>query len=157
MRPVCHLRYYNFRARLTFLNNIPVRCRRKAWINERIRRVVPPPSTILQDVYNLLITFGPLKCTSSNHPLFDTQAWKDARNLLQLIGKGYLSDPPGVSLYIFRRRDENGLAVYHCLRGTNSLEGGVHQNLKRHFGAFNASPGLRLICSLNIVHDITCM
>jgi hypothetical protein len=33
-----------------------------------------------------------------------------------------------------------GLPIYRCIRGTNSLEGGVHQNVIRFFGSFNAIP-----------------
>ena len=72
-------------------------------------------------------------------PLFDKRAWNGAKNFLTLVGKGYLSDPVGTSLYFFRRRDENDLAAYRYLRRTNSLEGEVHQNIKQRFGSFNSS------------------
>ena len=85
------------------------------------------------------MTFGALKDVATQQPLFTRQSWKEAENFLALIGSGYLSDPPGISLYQVRRKDKHGLNVYRCLRGTNSLEGGVHQNLNRRFGASNAS------------------
>ena len=49
-----------------------------------------------------------------------------------------MSDPTDVPLYYSSKRDENGLPIYRCIRGTNSLEGGVHQNIIRFFGSVNA-------------------
>ncbi|CEP09471.1 hypothetical protein [Parasitella parasitica] len=38
--------------------------------------------------------------------------------------------------------DRLGFPVYRCTRGTNTIEGGVHQNIVRKFASFNASPAL---------------
>ena len=43
-------------------------------------------------------------------------------------------------MYFEARKDKNGLTLYHCCRGTNDVEGGVHQNLIRQFTSFNVSP-----------------
>src|SRR6266566_580904 len=117
-----------------------VRRQRKTWLQARIRRVIPPPETILEPVYNVLAQYGVLKCAATGDPLFDKQAWNEASNFLTVIGKGYLSDPQSLSMYQAQRRDKHGLMVYRCVRGTNSLEGGIHQNVIRRFGAYNASP-----------------
>lgn len=53
-----------------------------------------------------------------------------------------MSDPPGVSLYVFEGTDEAGLNLYHNERGTNSVEGAVHTHIIRKFGSLNASPPL---------------
>lgn len=56
---------------------------------------------------------------------------------------GYALDPPGVQLYIeIGKLDNLQLTLYRCIRGTNSLEGGVYQNLNRKFGLFGAGPEL---------------
>jgi len=119
---------------------------RKKWLQSRIRRVIPGPETLFPRVYQVLITFGPLKCSSTRKPLFDHQAWKEAKNFLTLVAKGYLSEPEGQPLYHVRSIDSNGLKIYRCSRGTIVLEGGIHQNVIRRFGAFNASP--KFACSL---------
>jgi hypothetical protein len=50
-----------------------------------------------------------------------------------------VSDPVGEPLYFFIRNGKNGLPIYRCLCGTNSVEGGVHNPIHRKFGALNAS------------------
>jgi len=35
--------------------------------------------------------------------------------------------------------DKNGLSLYHCIRGTNSVEGAIHNPIRRSFASFNAS------------------
>jgi hypothetical protein len=44
---------------------------------------------------------------------------------------GYLSDPPGISLYYAVGVDHEvgGLPVWRCCRGTNFVEGGVHHSI----------------------------
>ncbi len=56
--------------------------------------------------------------------------------------KDRVSDPRHIDLYQRLFVDKIGLQVYRCKRGTNTLEGGVHQNVIRMFGAFNADPEL---------------
>ncbi|KAL6306811.1 hypothetical protein BKA93DRAFT_748186 [Sparassis latifolia] len=56
------------------------------------------------------------------------------------ISMGYYSNPPGVKLYTVQGKDCDGLTIYRCMHRTNNVEGGVHQNIVRCFGSFNASP-----------------
>ncbi|KAJ7750416.1 hypothetical protein DFH07DRAFT_941871 [Mycena maculata] len=51
-----------------------------------------------------------------------------AQHLLETVRKGYLSDPPDISLYHLMGKDRDGLNLYRTTRGTNSLEGGFHKN-----------------------------
>jgi hypothetical protein len=67
---------------------------------------------------------------------------KQAKQVLKLIKEGYISDPAGYYFYIKTGLDSDGLNLYHCTRGTSSLEGGVHQNINKKFNTFNASPAL---------------
>jgi hypothetical protein len=45
-------------------------------------------------------------------------------------------------MYYQMKVDKNGLPKYRCVRGTNSVEGSIHQKIVQQFGAFNASPQL---------------
>ncbi|KAJ7138769.1 hypothetical protein C8R43DRAFT_955243 [Mycena crocata] len=59
--------------------------------------------------------------------------------MLEDVRKGWVSDPPGVALYKHLRTDENGLTVWHSDRGTNGLEGGIHNPVRRYFKSLGAS------------------
>jgi len=100
-----------------------------------VRRHVPPPEKLYKLVYTVFETYGPLKDTLTGQPLFTPNAWKNAKNVLKLIEAGYMSDPPGVSLYydVGLDRKENGLTVWRCIRGTNFTEGGVHHSIRSCF------------------------
>lgn len=54
------------------------------------------------------------------------------------------------------RKDRDGLPLYRCCRGTNSLEGGIHQNIIRKFGSFGASPELTdaVLADYRLRHNI---
>jgi hypothetical protein len=52
---------------------------------------------------------------------------------------GWVNDPDGIPMYVAEGVDKNGLAVYHCLHGTNSVEGAVHNPIQQNFASLNAS------------------
>lgn len=113
------------------------------WIWKRVKRNVASPNILLPTLKALFLCFGPLKCSKSGRTLFDKVAWKQAASVLKTVQLGHASDPPGVQLYYkLGKKDHYGLDLYRCIRGTNSLEGGVHQNLIRKFGSFGAGPEL---------------
>ena len=101
-------------------------------------------------------TYGPLKCARTGRPLFDNEAWKQSKNVLSSIHEGHVSDPPGYSFYFKMGQDRDGLILYRCCRGTNSLEGGIHQNVIRKFGSFGASPALAdaVLADYRLRHNI---
>lgn len=39
-------------------------------------------------------------------------------------------------------KDRDDLTIYRTVRGTNSVEGGVHMTIRRVFGSLKASPEL---------------
>lgn len=81
----------------------------------------------------------------------------EALSVLKTVELGHASDPPGVQLYFKTgRKDKFGLTLYRCVRGTNSLEGGVHQNLIRKFGSFGAGPELAdaMLTEYRLRHNI---
>ncbi|KAF8633831.1 hypothetical protein AX17_004351 [Amanita inopinata Kibby_2008] len=110
------------------------------WVLRRVKRIVPCPEELLPRVAKVLHSYGPLQDPKTGQPLFNQQAWDICTNVLENIRRGYYSDPPGIPFYYLRGKDKNGLMRYRCVRGTNGIEGGVHQNVIRWFAAFNASP-----------------
>lgn len=105
------------------------------------RRIIPPPELLYPLVRQVFDTFGPLKDANSGQKLFNTSAWHTAKNILSLIHDGYLSDPPGISLYTQVGLDKafGNLPIYRCLRGTNQTEGGVHTQLRPRLPTSGAS------------------
>lgn len=117
------------------------RAARPSWLWHRCKRVVPPPNILFPLVNQVFQTYGPLKDAATGVPLFNLANWKTAKNILDLIRNGFVSDPPGISLYTIIGLDEKagGLPVYRCSHGTNLTEGGVHTHLRTHMPSSGAS------------------
>ncbi|KAG6894804.1 hypothetical protein C0992_004572, partial [Termitomyces sp. T32_za158] len=114
------------------------------WLFQRVKRFVPPPEELFPRVSQVLQAFGSLQDSKTGMPLFNAKCWDIAKNALENIRRGYYSDPPGVTLYYPRKRDKFGLLRFRCCRGTNGIEGGIHQNIILWFGSFNAAPDFTL-------------
>ncbi|KAF6751766.1 hypothetical protein DFP72DRAFT_1135650, partial [Ephemerocybe angulata] len=113
---------------------------RVSWLLKHCRRIIPPPEQLYPAVSKVFSTYGPLKDSTTHAPLFNKESWKTAKNILQLIYNGYLSDPPGIQLYTkMGVGKDTGLPIYRCLRGTNSTEGGVHTHLRSHLPSSGTS------------------
>ncbi|KAG1904896.1 uncharacterized protein F5891DRAFT_717553 [Suillus fuscotomentosus] len=121
------------------------------WVWQRIKQLVPPPEILAPHVTEVLQTYGPLKDAVTGQPLFNDASWEKARLVIENIKLGYYSDPPGHHFYTLQRTDKLGLNIYRCSCGTNNVEGGIHQNIIRRFGSFNASPQL----TVNLLRDYT--
>ncbi|OBZ76307.1 hypothetical protein A0H81_03601 [Grifola frondosa] len=104
---------------------------RSDWVWKRVKRFVPRPDIL------------------HHRPLFNDASWEKAANVLENIQMGYYSDPPGIKLYAVQGTDHDGLTLYRCIRGTNNVEGGVHQNIAKRFGSYNASPRF----AMNLLRD----
>lgn len=95
------------------------------------------------------------------HVVWPTKAaaWKIAKNILELVRNGYVSDVPGVALYILLGFDAKagGLPIYRCIRGTNMVEGGVHTHLRAKLPSRGASVRHMVACLLDFVlrHNLT--
>lgn len=111
------------------------------WLRRRCKHVIPPPHILYPYVANVFRTYGPIIDPETKKPLFTADNWKTAKNVLDLIKNGYLSDPPGVPLYTVTGIDKKagGLPIYRCARGTNSTEGGVHTHIRSRLPKFGAS------------------
>ncbi|KIK53592.1 hypothetical protein GYMLUDRAFT_250294 [Collybiopsis luxurians FD-317 M1] len=126
-------------------------CTKPKWVLDRCKRVIPPPEQLYPLVAKVFNIYGSLKDAKSGAPLFNKAAWGVAQQVLELIRKGFLSDPLDIALYklLFYER-KTGLPIYRCLQGTNFTEGGV--------GTFNSTGlpwqshyDIRLI---NCLHEI---
>jgi hypothetical protein len=111
------------------------------WVWHLCKKIIPLPEELYPLVSNVFRTFGPLKDATTGLPLFNTAAWAVAKNVLDLIRNDFVSDPPGIPLYvdtgIIDRK--TGLTRKRCRRGTNNTEGGVHTHLRSRMptsGAF---------------------
>ena len=111
------------------------------WVRKRCRRIIPPPHDLFPMVEKLFLEYGPLKDASTHLPLFNKQNWKTAKQILELIQQGYVSDPPGIALYSIIAVDAkaDNLPIYRCSRGTNFTEGGVHTHLRSRLPTSGAS------------------
>jgi hypothetical protein len=111
------------------------------WVRKRCRRIIPPPVDLFPMVEKLFLEYGPLKDASTHLPLFNQQNWKTAKQILELIRQGYVSDPPGIALYSVIAVDAkaDNLSIYRCSHGTNFTEGGVHTHLRSRLPTSGAS------------------
>jgi hypothetical protein len=132
---------------------------KKTAIHRRVRRYVPPPDILCQALETLFACWQDVPCSldPKRGPLFDEKARKQVKNILQTARLGLMSDPPGIPLYYKIGVDCNGLPYYRCVRGTNSIEGGIHMQLRRTFGSLHASPELTdaLLCNIRHRHNTT--
>lgn len=126
------------------------------WLWRRVRRFVPRPDVLLPRVSKVFEVFGPLKDATTGEPLFNKASIQKAKNVLENIRLGYYSDPPGIKLYVLQHEDKHGLSLYRCIRGTNGIEGGIHQNIIRRFGSFCASPrfAVNLLREYCLTHNL---
>jgi hypothetical protein len=112
---------------------------------------VPSPDILCPTLRKLFDCWKDVPCSldPEKGPLFNQKARKQAENILHTAQQGFLSDPPGIPLYYKMGVDRNGLNYYRTVRGTNSIEGGIHMPLRRTFGSLNASPELTdaLLCN----------
>ncbi|KAJ7205539.1 hypothetical protein GGX14DRAFT_568874 [Mycena pura] len=129
------------------------------WLWRHCRRTVPPPEELYPLVHRVFMLYGPLKDAKTGLPLFNAAAWKIAKNILELVRNGYVSDVPGVVLYYLLGFDAKagGLPIYRCIRGTNMVEGGVHTHLRAKLPSRGASVRHMVACLLDFVlrHNLT--
>ncbi|SGY53983.1 BQ5605_C006g03827 [Microbotryum silenes-dioicae] len=100
----------------------------------------------------------------SKQPLFNKAAHEAAKRCLEAIRKGQVSDPVGIELYTDLGpcggpdgKADDGVRLYSCQRGTNSLEGGIHRNLRQRFPKSGVSPCHANACLADymLVHNLT--
>lgn len=116
------------------------------YIALRVKRVIPPPMVLYYRMKAVFDFFANKLDTDSLKPLFNELAKKKANLVLEMVRYGYLSDPPGAEFYTRKTDqygremvDKDGLWLYRCFRGTNSVES-MHQTLTTSFGHTRAGP-----------------
>lgn len=127
------------------------------YLLERVRRYIPPPQELYKSVSFVFEKYGNALCVSSGRPLFTPDNWQCADRILEEIRLGHVSDlKNGPALYVEKGLDKNGLMRYHCIRGTNSVEGAVHMNIVRKFSSYNAGPRLAnsVLADYRLYHNI---
>ncbi|KAJ3771035.1 hypothetical protein FB446DRAFT_789987 [Lentinula raphanica] len=119
---------------------------KRTWVNQHVRRYIPPPAKLEADLKLLFESFKNIVCSSDvrrgRGRFFSKESNQVSQNLLDTVHSGFLSDPPGIPLYYIIGWDRDGLPLYRTIRGTNSIEGGVHMLIRRIFGSLKASPEL---------------
>jgi hypothetical protein len=111
-------------------------------INRRVRRYIPSRHVLVMRLKALFKAYFGFN-SPTDGPLFaSSEAKQMILRLIKTATLGYLSDPPGISLYYIIGKDRDGLNLYRTVRGTNSVEGGFHMPIRRVFGSLRASPQL---------------
>lgn len=121
-------------------------------LNRRIRRYIPGREVLEKRLRALFDGYKDMQCSTKSgrsQPFFSPEALAMSERLLETARLGFLSDPPGISLYYRMATDRDGLTIYRTIRGTNSVEGGVHMTIRRVFGSLQASPELAECLLLN--------
>lgn len=121
-------------------------------INRRIRRYIPKHEVLVKRLELLFNGYKDIKCSVQHgrkQYFFSKEAKEMATRLLETARRGLLSDRIGMSLFFRMCTDRDGLTVYRTIRGTNSVEGGVHMTVRRVFGSLQASPELAECLLLN--------
>jgi hypothetical protein len=131
-----------------------------AALHKRIRRFIPSPEILVQRLRCLFNAYKNVKCPTASGKkanFFSEEAWKMAERLLVTAQLGFLSDPLDIPLYYLIGRDRDGLNIYRCIRGTNSVEGGWHMTLRRMFGSLGSASefGEALIITFAYRRNIT--
>ena len=101
-----------------------------SWLWTRVRRYIPENGILYVLLKELFDCWGPIKCTVTKQPLFSHVTWKKANAVLHDVKKGWISDPGSIPVYTLKGIDKKGLKLYHCIRGTNSVEGAVHNPIR---------------------------
>lgn len=122
------------------------------WLWCCCKHIIPPAEELYDLVADVSHVYGLLKDAKSSLPLFNSAAWSVTKNILELIRKGFLSDPPGVALYYQVGIDgKTGLPLYRCMHGTNMTEGRVHTHLHSRLPTSGVSPQHVQCCLLDFI------
>ena len=105
-----------------------------------VPRCIPAPSVLIPRVRAVVGAFADLTDTKTKKPLFDDKARKKVDAFIAEIKLGHYSDMPGIVYYKYKldkkgrvMRDEDGLALLKCNRGTNDVEA-THRVINKMLG-----------------------
>lgn len=116
------------------------------YIAARVRRRIPPPEMLYHRLKAVFDFFKDKRDSETNDPLFNTRNQNKFLNMLEIVRKGYASDPTHMSMYVPKTnaygqnmKDRDGLQLYRSIRGTSNLES-LHQYLTTSFDHTTAGP-----------------
>jgi hypothetical protein len=110
------------------------------WVLKRVRRELYSPEELEENLTSLQEEFTQSQyCDTNGIPLLNQKSIEQFTNLLKHVRKGCLTDPKGLKLYYAIGKDELGLTLYRCIRGTSDVES-FHQKLEMNFAPWNAGP-----------------
>jgi hypothetical protein len=101
------------------------RSKSPGWIWRRVRRYIPQKDILHTLLSEFFDAWANVKCSVTKLPLFSDETRQKSQGVLNDVLKGWVSDPAGIPLYTVEGMDKNHLTLYHCPRGTNSVEGTV--------------------------------
>jgi 3'-5' exonuclease len=119
-----------------------VKAKSPDWLWKCVRQYIPDKDVLYHILTEFFDCWDVAKCSKTGEVLFDAETWQKAKRVLHDVKKGWVSDPHNIPLYTIESQDKHGLIIYHCIRGTNSVEGSVHNPIQRKFASLNASPEL---------------
>ncbi|KAF7350312.1 hypothetical protein MVEN_01335500 [Mycena venus] len=96
------------------------------WIWQQVRQYVPPPDVLIPILLELFKSHADLKCSKRDIKLFNAECHKAAKLIIEDVRKD-------------SRIDKYGLWLWHSIRGSSRLEGGVHHTVRKKFGSLGAS------------------
>ena len=110
------------------------------WVFKRVRRLIGPAEILKESLIELRDRFSKPEFTINGAPVLVPESLKA---LNEIIDKhcACLSDPTDTNLYYKNGKDSMGIPIYHCVRGTNSVES-YHQWLERMFIPWCLGPEL---------------
>ena len=86
---------------------------------------------IIRDLYDIFYFFkGMMDPSRPEHTFFVKDAWSIFLKEIKYVQKGYLSDRPGMNMYVFQREcTQTGFIFYRGRRSSSALEG-YHMHLR---------------------------
>jgi hypothetical protein len=98
------------------------------------RYYIPEPEVLCQRLQAVYDFFKDMVDPIKQRPFFNSNHASRFRTEMRYVKKGYLSDPPGVDLYMPLKKLSTGLQVFRCRRGSSALEGyHLHLRLVSHW------------------------
>ena len=114
------------------------------WVFKRVRRHIGSAAVLEKNLKELRAKFKEKQFTvtikNKEVSLLNSESLAALDELIE-NHLGCLSDPDDVTLYYKEGKDQYGLQLYHCVRGTNSVES-YHQWLERMFTSWCQGPEL---------------
>jgi hypothetical protein len=113
---------------------------RRSYFRRRCRYCIPDPQTLVDNLEAIFALFDGLTDPKTGWSFFSSDARSRFDMALKYVRAGFLSDPPGMAMYVAIGQTRDGVVVYRCLRTSSSVEG-YHQHLSRCVSACAKSAG----------------